>query len=585
MRIAIGCSIAALSVASVAMLASWVDAGPLKGLFEAIPTMMPNTALGFAVASTGLLLFLKGGPRKATSSICGMFVGLIGSVTLAEYLTGTRIVPDGPLVTAADNSQSDQLPLVTAFNFMVLGVSLVALSGRRPVRRISEGLALLILTVAFGAALGYVYGADQLYGVTRYNGIPVHAVALFFVLAIGLIAANQSSSIVRLLTADSLGGMAARRLLPPVILIPTLIGWLRVAGQNSGLYDTGFGTAISMFTCVVLMVGIILYCSKRVHKTDRRRRAIEVELIEKEERFRELFDYSQGMMCIHDLEGRITTVNPATMRSLEYGLDEIVGRNLAEFLAPEHQAGVSTFLRTIASQGLADGILPLQAKSGRQVMWKYHCILVSQPGKEPYIIGHAQDVTELINAREQMKSLSLTDDLTGLYNRRGFLAMAEQQLKLERSDRTARGVTLMFADLDGLKKINDVYGHTAGSDAIVGVARIIKSALRDADLVARWGGDEFVILTIGSRDENADVITERIYDRINEYNAGSDKPYQIACSIGIAPLNPEDDRAFESLIAEADTAMYAEKRRRKGLATQFTPPDMAGESTARPAWP
>lgn len=154
-------------------------------------------------------------------------------------------------------------------------------------------------------------------------------------------------------------------------------------------------------------------------------------------------------------------------------------------------------------------------------MWRYDSIVVSEPDKEPYVIGHAQEVTELIAAQKQLKNLSLTDELTGLYNRRGFLTLAEQQIKLERHEGTARGLTLMFADMDGLKTINDVHGHEAGSDAIEALSRIFKAALRDSDIVARWGGDEFVILAIGSHDEDAELMTDRICRMIDEYNAES----------------------------------------------------------------
>ena len=128
---------------------------------------------------------------------------------------------------------------------------------------------------------------------------------------------------------------------------------------------------------------------------------------------------------------------------------------------------------------------------------------------------------------------------------------------------TARGLSLMFADLDGLKRINDQYGHQAGSDAIVAFANVLRSALRSADLVARWGGDEFVILTIGTPGETSEMIIDRIHAKLHEHNSDSDAPYDLACSIGITPVPVEGGKSFETLIAEADQAMYNEKRRRK----------------------
>lgn len=155
------------------------------------------------------------------------------------------------------------------------------------------------------------------------------------------------------------------------------------------------------------------------------------------------------------------------------------------------------------------------------------------------------------------------------------MTMAEQQIKLERHERTARGLTLMFADMDGLKKINDTHGHEAGSDAIITLGRILNSTLRSADIVSRWGGDEFVMLTIGSQDEDAELMSERIARRIDEYNEVSGKPYKLACSIGVAPVRLDANTSLETVIAETDEAMYAEKQRRKTAANISTPPPPA----------
>ncbi len=566
-------------IAAVGVLAGWYfDIAFLKTLVPDFPTMKPNSAVAFALAGAGLLCAERSDRGRFAvyaSVIFGFGVALIGLLTLGQYVSGLSVRADSLLMPASSISGGDdisgRIPLHAAFNFIGLGISIVFLSGNRLQRRLSEMLCVLVSLSSFFAMLGYIYQAEHMSGVTRYNSMAVHGIALFFVCSFGLLAANKSSKLLVLLTSDSLGGTAARTLVPPVILIPTVIQWLQNIGQESGLFGPGFGTALSIMVSVVLMLTIVLSASFAMQKVDQRRKLVEGELIEKEGQYRELFDYSQGMICIHDLRGMLLTVNPATLRSLGYEREEIVGFNLAQFLPAEQRSGIGAFLREIESAGLSNGLLPLMSKSGAQVVWRYHSILVSNLGKEPYVIGHAQDVTELIEAQKQLKNLSLTDDLTGLYNRRGFLAMAEQQIKLERHEKTARGLTLMFADMDGLKKINDVHGHAAGSDAIIALAGIINSALRSADLVARWGGDEFVIMTIGSQDEDADVMSDRIARRIVEYNAVSGKPYDLACSIGIAPIPLDGTRPLESVIAEADKAMYTEKQRRKAM-DGVTPP-------------
>ncbi|MEK7855619.1 MAG: GGDEF domain-containing protein, partial [Acidobacteriota bacterium] len=224
------------------------------------------------------------------------------------------------------------------------------------------------------------------------------------------------------------------------------------------------------------------------------------------------------------------------------------------------------YLRQVTHEGLAQGLLELASREGKPVILRFNNVLASEEGKEPYVLGHAQDVTELLATQRALKNLSLTDDLTGLHNRRGFVTLAEQQIKLERHEGTARGLVLLFADLDGLKRINDTHGHEAGSDAIIEFSRIVKSVLRSSDLVARWGGDEFVILTIGSKAEHVGIMSDRINERLRHFNASSGKPYELACSIGLARVPTKGDKTFEKIIAEADEAMYAEKRRRKETA-------------------
>ena len=169
----------------------------------------------------------------------------------------------------------------------------------------------------------------------------------------------------------------------------------------------------------------------------------------------------------------------------------------------------------------------------------------------------------LQEANKDLQNLSLTDDLTGLYNRRGFLFHAEQQLKLFRSRKTDRGLWVMLLDMDGLKNVNDTYGHAEGSWAIIELSKILKKTFRASDVVSRFGGDEFVVLIINTFDEVSEKIAERLQKQLDNFNAENEKPYAVNASFGLVPIEFDGKTTIEDSIKEADREMYRHKRSRK----------------------
>ena len=168
---------------------------------------------------------------------------------------------------------------------------------------------------------------------------------------------------------------------------------------------------------------------------------------------------------------------------------------------------------------------------------------------------------ELKNANEALRALVLIDDLTGLYNRRGFLIFAKQQMKLAR--RNKRELLLVFVDLDGLKQINDTFGHQEGDRALVKTAEILKDTFRAADIIARLGGDEFTVLATVAQDENADILVNRLHDKLGKYNALAMCAYDLSISVGVARFDAEETRSIEEMLVRADAAMYEDKRNKK----------------------
>jgi diguanylate cyclase (GGDEF)-like protein len=168
---------------------------------------------------------------------------------------------------------------------------------------------------------------------------------------------------------------------------------------------------------------------------------------------------------------------------------------------------------------------------------------------------------ELEKANERLRNFSLTDGLTGLNNRRGFMILATGLLKFAR--RAGYPVHLLYIDLDSLKYINDTFGHTVGDAAISHFSRILTDTFRDSDVIGRLGGDEFVILIVDATESDLASVQERLQGNVDAYNLGSPQGHALSFSLGVIRVEPESMITMEELLSEADAAMYQHKLRRR----------------------
>lgn len=170
---------------------------------------------------------------------------------------------------------------------------------------------------------------------------------------------------------------------------------------------------------------------------------------------------------------------------------------------------------------------------------------------------------ELKRANAELENLSLRDHLTGLYNMRGLEALAEQHLKHLRTRPTDSIVRVVVADMDGLKKINDRFGHHEGSAAIIKTADLLTSCFRASDILARVGGDEFIAFMIGANELPFEQLAARIEEAFDRFNRTRRKPYRLSISIGAASTDHNDSRPLAEIIKSADEAMYRNKQKNR----------------------
>jgi diguanylate cyclase (GGDEF)-like protein/PAS domain S-box-containing protein len=172
--------------------------------------------------------------------------------------------------------------------------------------------------------------------------------------------------------------------------------------------------------------------------------------------------------------------------------------------------------------------------------------------------GIMSDITENKRLDEELRALSLTDDLTGLYNRRGFVTLAQQEMKI--ANRLSQGMMLFFIDFDNLKAINDDFGHLMGDQALIHTAQILRETFRESDIIARYGGDEFVTLALEISEHSDLIVAKRLGENLANFNAAARTPYRLSVSIGIACYDPHKPCTLEELLVKADRFMYENKR-------------------------
>lgn len=269
-----------------------------------------------------------------------------------------------------------------------------------------------------------------------------------------------------------------------------------------------------------------------------------------------------------DRHGRTTFANPAAARLLGYRVHELIGHDLhalAHHSRPDGSAYAAEQCPTwrATHQGIALG--------GDDVYWRADgtALPVEYTATPFHVDGQVEgavivfrDGSARKRAEAELLQLSLVDELTGLYNRRGFLLHANRAL--ERAAEDGHVIVLAFFDMDRFKAINDAHGHLAGDQALREVATLLRRTLRRDDVLGRFGGDEFVALLARPPGEDFDSqLQARIEAQLAHRNAAPDTPFALAMSIGTVQRAPGDQRSIESLLADADAELYRAKRGRR----------------------
>ncbi len=315
--------------------------------------------------------------------------------------------------------------------------------------------------------------------------------------------------------------------------------------------------------CDCIEMGSISHLPVAIHRAqdekalrDERNRA-EKELGRSEARYRALAGNLNYGICRCDLDGRFLEVNEAMVSMLGCGTrEELLAMNLGSDIVQDpakwkqlfEQSAKGDLIEPVEMEWTRTDHIPLKVRlSGRQVS--------SDQGELSAYELIAEDVTKQRELEDHLRRQAASDPLTGLANYRRLADVLHMEIK--RCERTRRKFAVLLFDLDGLKLINDHYGHIQGNQALCRVADVLSFCCRDIDTAARFGGDEFALVLPETNAEAAKLVAQRIRESV----ANDGKGPKLSISVGVA-IYPQNGDSIESLLREADSGLYAMKRRR-----------------------
>lgn len=303
------------------------------------------------------------------------------------------------------------------------------------------------------------------------------------------------------------------------------------------------------------------------------RNAARLSLQRSEERFRAVSEAARDAIIMIDAHGKVAYWNRAGERILGYSAEEALGKTLLSWLARGP-------LREAAARGMADlsdsgaGVtlgktleLAMARKDGVEIPIELSVAPMDLAG-ERYAVGIMRDISERKQAEQKMVHMARFDELTGLVNRHVFVEATQQAIA--RAQRSAERFAVLYLDLDHFKDVNDTLGHPVGDKLLQRVAEKLTRCVRQADTVARFGGDEFAVLATGiGEPTDLAVIADKLLDAIGEPLVIQGNAIRTRASIGIATYGP-DSPDSESLLSHADIALYRAKSEGRGVFRFFT---------------
>jgi len=279
---------------------------------------------------------------------------------------------------------------------------------------------------------------------------------------------------------------------------------------------------------------------------------------ESEDKYRSLVESINDSIYVVDRNYKYCFINNFHLSRLGQTKENLIGKGFGEIHSSEE---TKLFVEKVDKAFQTGHSISYTYKSFRddRYMMQAYSPVKNAYGEITNVTIVSKNVTTMKKMEERLHKASITDELTGLYNRRGFFPLAEHNLKM--IARYNNRSFLLFADMDNLKQINDNLGHNEGDAAIVAASKILKETYRETDIIARIGGDEFIVFPVETSEASSSSIAARLQRNLEIYNTINNFDYKLSMSVGIALIDAESSCNVDELIVQADKLMYESKRK------------------------
>ncbi|GAT31729.1 PAS domain S-box-containing protein [Terrimicrobium sacchariphilum] len=480
-------------------------------------SMFPNAAICGMLTGTALIVLAWSGHSRmlrSLSRLAALLCALLSGLVLYQHLADVNLGIDTALISRSWGQKASAAPMrmgiPASVSYLILGIAVFLASWNGLARRIASLLALGTVAVVSLSLMGYWFGADQLFGIAHYTAIAFQTGLIIFVLSVAIIAVIPEYGLAEMLLREDAGGVAARRLLLPIVIIPPVIGWLQIIGRQYEIYDVAFGTAVRTLCETALFFLLLWWTVNTISSQASVARQARSALRVLDERFTRFMESVPGLAWIKDADGRYVFANESALKAFRLSRTELYGRTDADVFSPETAATFMTNDRRAMLSG--EGIQVIEKLEHGD--GEHHSLVakfpIEEPGSpRPFVGGIAIDITDRIRAEEALKLADRRKDeflATLAHELRNPLAPIRYAVQLiaqpgvDRStlqyvhgviDRQVGHMVRLLEDLLDMSRIS--YGKLELRKERVELSVIVNSALEASRPVIQAAGHELIV--------------------------------------------------------------------------------------------